>query len=215
MIGVERLIPDILLAIAIVLYLSTFWLVNLYNLIKSRQQGSSQGAFAEIRSPGGLLVALSGGGTLIFFVLMIGFAVLVFTGFEEVLHFFPFQIWIHFDWIIQIAGVVVLGTGWFLFLWSVVVRGQFSVAWKMTANHQLVTWGPYRYIRHPSYMGYFLMFLGFFLLWLNLIALLPLIAIPGYVRISASEEELLAKRFGDEYRKYQQQTGKFVPRFRK
>jgi protein-S-isoprenylcysteine O-methyltransferase Ste14 len=99
--------------------------------------------------------------------------------------------------------------GYFLFVWSVLARGRYATSWDMSEDHKLVTWGPYRYVRHPSYAAYFILFAGLFLMLVNLIAVIPFIAIPGYVQITNIEEELLAKRFGDEYAHYQRITGKF------
>lgn len=82
----------------------------------------------------------------------------------------------------------------------------------MPENHKLVTWGPYRYVRHPAYLAYFILFIGLPLTLLNLIAIIPLIAVPGYIRIANIEEALLTKRFGNEYQRYQQATGKFFPK---
>jgi len=85
---------------------------------------------------------------------------------------------------LQIVGLVLTGTGYFLVNWSVVARGEYAVSWAMTENHRLVAWGPYRYVRHPSYLGYFPMFLGLLSLWPHLLTLLPLIAVPGYIRVA-------------------------------
>ena len=70
-------------------------------------------------------------------------------------------------------------------------------------------------VRHPSYLSYFIMFFGLFLLWPNILTVLTIFAIPGYVKITGYEEEMLIKRFGDEYRNYQRKVGKFLPRIRR
>jgi protein-S-isoprenylcysteine O-methyltransferase Ste14 len=82
----------------------------------------------------------------------------------------------------------------------------------MPAGHKLVDWGPYRYVRQPSYLAYFLMFIGFLLMWHNALALIPLIAIPGYVLITHSEEKMLETRFGDRYVEYKKNVGRFLPK---
>lgn len=113
---------------------------------------------------------------------------------------------------VRAIGSAVFALGAALFSWSVLARGRYSVSWAMPIDQKLVTWGPYRYIRHPSYTGYFLMFAGLFLAWFNLLAAIPLLGIPGYYRISKREEKMLVLRFGDSYIEYQKKTGRFFPR---
>jgi len=113
---------------------------------------------------------------------------------------------------VRALGAAVFAAGAALFSWSVIARGRYSVTWAMPVDQKLVTWGPYRYVRHPSYTGYFLMFAGLFLTWFNLLAAIPLLGIPGYYRISMREERMLALRFGDSYTRYQKKTGRFFPR---
>jgi protein-S-isoprenylcysteine O-methyltransferase Ste14 len=113
----------------------------------------------------------------------------------------------------QIFGSVLTLAGYFVFLWSVIVRGKYAVSWEMPENQKLVTWGPYSRVRHPSYLGYFLMFFGFLFLWPSMFTLIPLFSIPGYYLVTLKEERLLIKRFGKEYLKYQKRTGRFIPKF--
>ena len=80
-------------------------------------------------------------------------------------------------------------------------------------DHQLVTSGPYRWIRHPLYTFGLLFFLSIAVLssnWIPLIAeLVVLLAL--FARLP-KEEARLAARFGDEYRAYAQRTGRFLPK---
>jgi len=50
---------------------------------------------------------------------------------------------------------------------------------------------------------------------MNLLAIIPLIAIPGYVRIMDEEEEMLVERFGELYLQYQKRVDKFLPRLKR
>jgi len=209
------MLPDSVVAACLVFFLSTFFAVNLYNILIQHRGRRGGRVYAEVQRPSGPTMYAAAFGTLMLFLEMLAFPAMVFTGFGVYLHVPPLQLAFPFDSYVQVAGAAVLGAGWFIFLWSVIVRGRYSVAWEMVEDHRLVTWGPYRYVRHPSYLGYFLMFCGFFLLWLNLIALLPLIAIPGYVKAATREEELLIRRFGEDYRRYQERTGRFFPRRRR
>ena len=167
-------------------------------------------SYAEVKRPGGSSLILAAMGTLVFFAEAI---VLMLIGFDvEAFRFLSsLNLNIQYDASLQLVGIVLMGAGVFIFVWSVISRGRYAVSWEMPEDHILVTWGPYRYVRHPSYLGYFLMFAGLILTWLNLAAVLPLIAIPGYIGIVPHEEELLISRFGEKYRRYMERTGRFLP----
>ena len=81
-------------------------------------------------------------------------------------------------------------------------------------KHQLVTHGPYRWIRHPLYTVGTLIFIGFSLLtasWFTAVT-----ALIGFVMLLVrlpQEEANLIGRFGDEYREYMQMTGRLFPKF--
>lgn len=77
----------------------------------------------------------------------------------------------------------------------------------------LVTWGPYRYVRHPMYAAFFLTGVGFFLLAANaLIGLLWVGLVGLYIarRIPVEEAGLVA-RFGERYRAYAARTPAIAP----
>lgn len=206
------MLPVNLAAGFLVICLAAFFAVNLHNIVRFHSGKKRVKVYAEVRLPKGSVLLFAGLGTLLFFLESLLFSFLAFTGLLSFLDVFPLKLRFQYDTYVQMVGLVLSGAGYFLFLWSVVVRGKYAVSWAMAENHKLVTWGPYRYVRHPSYLGYFLMFLGFFFIWLNLIALFPLVAIPGYVQVATKEEELLKRRFSEEYVRYQKATGRFFPK---
>jgi len=206
------MLPEIITASFLTVCLAIFFVVNLYNIVKFHRDKRNVRVYAEIKLPKGLVLLFSALGTVLFFLESLLFLVLAFTGFISVFDVFPLQLRFPYDSYAQVVGVVLSGVGYLLFVWSVLVRGRYAVSWAMAEDHRLVTWGPYRYVRHPSYLGYFLMFFGFFFIWLNLVAIFPLLAIPGYLRVATKEEELLTCRFGEEYVSYQKTTGRFLPK---
>lgn len=109
-------------------------------------------------------------------------------------------------------GSALFLVGSILHAWSVHVRGKNAVSWSMPEDHRLITDPPYSYVRHPSYLAYFLMIIGVTLTWRTWFTLLPWVAIPGYIAASRKEEEYLIERFGDEYRRYMKRVGAFIPR---
>jgi len=95
--------------------------------------------------------------------------------------------------------------------------GSFSPTIRLRRHHRLVTTGPYRFVRHPMYSAYLLLFLGAFLLSANWVigaggvgVILTLMTL----RL-AEEERRLAGRFGEAWLSYRQSTGAFLPRLRR
>jgi protein-S-isoprenylcysteine O-methyltransferase Ste14 len=79
-------------------------------------------------------------------------------------------------------------------------------------DHQLVTSGPYRIIRHPRYLGVLLVALGLSLLfraWIGLgLGLLVLAVLLGRIR---DEEALMRQEFGEAWEGYCQRSWRLVP----
>ncbi|MEO8440646.1 MAG: isoprenylcysteine carboxylmethyltransferase family protein [Spartobacteria bacterium] len=111
--------------------------------------------------------------------------------------------------------------GLILFVLGLIVRwiaiihlGRFfTVNVTIAEDHQLITTGPYRYVRHPSYTGTLLVFLGFGLCMLNIFSLVAVflpIAAAFFWRIHV-EEEALRSAFGDRYRLYAGRTRRVIP----
>jgi len=196
----------------LLVWLAVFFSVNLHNIMKFHRRKSGTRTYAEVERPYGLAIALAAVGTIAYFLVTLLLLFLVFPEPSSVLSSFPFGCQFPFMDYVQILGLVLTSLGYFLFIWSVVVRGRYATSWEMPEHQELVTWGPYRYVRHPSYMGYFLMFVGLFLLWSNVFTFFPVLAIPGYYQITFEEERLLVLRFGEEYVNYQNRTGRFVPK---
>ncbi len=82
-------------------------------------------------------------------------------------------------------------------------------------DHELITHGPYRWVRHPLYAVGILFFSGLSLIAANwfMATTLALALVLVILRIPR-EEAMLIERFGDAYRDYQRRTGRFFPRLR-
>jgi protein-S-isoprenylcysteine O-methyltransferase Ste14 len=80
-------------------------------------------------------------------------------------------------------------------------------------EHQLITHGPYKYIRHPLYTFAMINFIGLSLVSANLLIAGTLIAgmLPLIMRTPIEEEHLIS-RFGDEYHAYIKTTGRYWPK---
>jgi protein-S-isoprenylcysteine O-methyltransferase Ste14 len=77
---------------------------------------------------------------------------------------------------------------------------------------QLVTVGPYRFIRHPLYTSLLLLAWGTYLKQVNLVSiLLTIIASLALILTAAYEERENLLTFGDAYASYMKNTKRFIP----
>ena len=83
------------------------------------------------------------------------------------------------------------------------------------APRQLVTWGAYKYVRHPFYASFLLAYAGACLLYPHPAVLAFCAYSAAVLNLTAAKEErrLAASEFGDEYRAYMARTGRFFPRW--
>lgn len=78
----------------------------------------------------------------------------------------------------------------------------------------LATTGPYAVIRHPQYLGFIAILLGFLLQWPTLLTLLMFpVLVVMYVQLARAEEREALATFGDAYRRYMATTPGWLPRF--
>lgn len=216
------MLPEILTASFLGACLGIFYLVNLCNLVRNHMMRKAlppaepkpEPTTEPSEPPKTNLTILAIFGTLVFWFSSFFYVLFIFAGVLSLLDNLLFPLRFPFDSYVQMFGVALSAFGYFLFTWSVIARRRYATAWTMPTNHKLVTWGPYHYVRHPSYLAYFILFFGLFFIWLTWIALIPLVAIPGYVQIVKAEEEMLIQRFGDEYLMYRKEVGQFFPRRR-
>lgn len=86
---------------------------------------------------------------------------------------------------------------------------------KAQKNHELATTGLYAYVRHPQYVAFILIMLGFLLQWPTLLtALMFPILVLVYIRLARREEIEAIIEFGQEYSQYALSTPAFIPNLR-
>jgi len=110
-------------------------------------------------------------------------------------------------------GLALVVAGFLLITWTTVELGrQYSVYITLQQDHKLITSGPYRYIRHPRYLGVMMVALGLALLFRSWIALaaLPFLLALLIFRLS-DEEKLLQAEFGGQWEAYVQRSWRLVP----
>jgi protein-S-isoprenylcysteine O-methyltransferase Ste14 len=112
------------------------------------------------------------------------------------------------------TGIFFISAGILLRSWSVRKLGKlFRSKIVIQENHKLITTGPYKYLRNPSYTGVILTLIGFGIgigNWLSLICLF-IIALISFVRRVSFENQALLRKFGNEYKDYQKKTWSLIP----
>jgi len=113
-------------------------------------------------------------------------------------------------------GFIILMFGELLRFWAVGYAGAATRARSMGVARQLVTTGPYAYVRNPLYLGNFLLSLGVCIIsgvyWMILVLLLGYIL--QYLPIILAEEDYLRKECGKVYDEYFISVPRFIPRIR-
>ena len=107
---------------------------------------------------------------------------------------------------IHIVSNVLIGGGF------VVLAAAWRVLYAAQRTHTLAVTGPYASVRHPQYVGFVLIMVGFLVQWPTLLTLLmfPILVIM-YVRLARREEREVRDAFGAAYTRYAAETPAFFP----
>ena len=110
-------------------------------------------------------------------------------------------------------GAIALIVGAILIFRSLrALRTNFAVSPQPKASSRLITSGIFRFVRHPMYLGFFLLVGGVCLARGSLLHFLPAFFTISSTVILANIEEVYLQRKFDKYQFYAEKTGKFVPR---
>jgi len=106
-------------------------------------------------------------------------------------------------------------SGELLRIFSLMYTGEATRAKEIKAPF-LATGGPYAYVRNPIYLGNFLIAFGILIFYNPPFIFYPLFLLLFFLQyylIVLEEEKFLEKEFGDEYREYKRNTGRFFPKW--
>jgi methanethiol S-methyltransferase len=112
-------------------------------------------------------------------------------------HFGPFHI---LSFVLIGAGFMLIASGW-------------RVLYAAQQHRTLAVAGPYRFVRHPQYVGFVLVMLGFLVQWPTILtlAMFPVL-VWMYVKLAKTEERDAINEFRESYQAYIATVPAFFPR---
>ncbi len=111
---------------------------------------------------------------------------------------------------VGIIGMILMVTGFLIMIYAMDLFRTFS-RWLGSRTPGLKTIGLYRWSRNPQFVGYALLYLGFFIVWWSNLAWLGMFSYIVLVyAITRVEEEHLERVYGAEYREYCARVPRYV-----
>ncbi len=114
---------------------------------------------------------------------------------------------------VRYTGLIIYLTfSWFQ-IWAFRTLGEnYSQDIMIKKDHQLVTKGPFKLIRHPQYLCQILLDLGASAATLGyLVFALTIVEIPFIIMRAIVEEKMMEKYFGNSFSDYKKRTGFIIP----
>ena len=113
-------------------------------------------------------------------------------------------------------GLLLMGSSIPLLYWVHHSLGRyFSARLVLQPEHNIITTGPYRWVRHPMYSVGFLYLIGAGMLsqsWI--VGVVPTLSFGVLVWLRVQDEESMLSGLSEEYARYMQNTGRFFPRIK-
>jgi protein-S-isoprenylcysteine O-methyltransferase len=127
---------------------------------------------------------------------------------------------LHYRWQPDMAdylfpiGTLLMLLGILLRMWAVISLGKFfTMQVTIFSNHSLINEGPYRMVRHPSYLGALIATLGFGLAsgYVLIMLLFSVVVATALAYRIYVEEKALKEKFGEQWSNYSAKTYALIP----
>jgi protein-S-isoprenylcysteine O-methyltransferase Ste14 len=112
------------------------------------------------------------------------------------------------------AGITLIWLGMVLRVWAMLTLRSASKTKGTKPEFRVVDYGPYRWLRHPSYLGAIVGFIGIGFAggeWTS-VAIMIIGSVTAFLVRIRVEERALLQTLGDEYKAYACRTARLVPR---
>jgi len=172
---------------------SAYWFVT------ERRSNRTKPLLKEPKLPQRLRRAVSWIIEVVVYAQLLGFAILPFTQTPAVQSFGFLVVALGFA--VSMSARVTIGANW-----------AHGAEYQIKKDHELVTAGIYRYIRHPIYAGLFASLIGAEIVAGSIVAGVFLVGLSFIALVQAKKEEaILIQKFGAQYREYMARTKRFIP----
>jgi protein-S-isoprenylcysteine O-methyltransferase len=123
------------------------------------------------------------------------------------------------SWIAAAVGVASSVAGVLVSVWAIYTTVRLGIILDgghfVKREHPLITTGAYGFVRNPMYFGILLLWFGIALAYQNPILALATAAfvLPVFLFYIRSEDQMMAREFGDQFEEYRLRVGSLLPRF--
>ncbi len=112
------------------------------------------------------------------------------------------------------VGVALAACGVLVRLWALLtLRHRYTRTLLVNDDHRVERGGPYRFVRHPGYLGSLLFLDGIALASGNAVTLVVsiVVTLAAYAHRIRSEDAMLVAAFGEEYDAYRREVPALIP----
>lgn len=111
------------------------------------------------------------------------------------------------------SGALLCIVGLIFCIWARFTLGRnWSAVVTLKGGHELITSGPYAFVRHPIYTGLLTMFVATVIVFGHIAAMIamPLVFVSFWIKLH-HEETLMLNQFPNEYPAYQRRVKRLIP----
>lgn len=138
--------------------------------------------------------------------------IMLLAGFYVIIHHHLLPILIVHNQVVNLIGLIITAIGLGIAVWARIYLGSnWGVPMSIKENPELITSGPYKYVRHPIYTGILLAFIGSALVQGLFWFVIFIVFAIYFIFAAGREEQQLMQQFPTQYPDYKKRTKSMIP----